>query len=67
MREFQKESFRRHPTVAATLMLHAFSSKTPAASITSLRAEMAEMNKSSKLVKVTADKALDLATKNQKK
>jgi hypothetical protein len=67
MREFQKESFRRHPTVAATLMLHAFSSKTPAARIISLRAEMAEIIKASKLVKVTADKALEMATKNQKK
>jgi hypothetical protein len=61
MREFRKDSFRQHPAVAATLMLHAFSSKTSTAIMASLQAEFLELSKAMKLIKITADKALELA------
>jgi hypothetical protein len=65
MREFSAAQFRRHPTIASTLMLHLFASNVSEAKVTGLQSEVAELTKALKITKAEASKALDLATKKK--
>lgn len=65
MREFKTAQFRRHLSLAPTLMLHLFKTRVPVSIIKKMQTEVSELAKSTKLSKVTADRALEMSTKKK--
>jgi hypothetical protein len=67
MNDFREARFRRHPTVASNLMLHLFSIQVSSSKMLTLQSEVAEWIRKSKLISITADKALEVAQLAKKK